>query len=119
MEDSKKIVLKVWRFNPDTETTGHFQDYVVDTAEPLSVMALLTKVHELDSTFACRTSTCFKGLCASCLIRCNGRDVYGCTTLIGPGEAAVFEPHSRFRVIRDVVVDFSQPLSKPEEAAQA
>jgi succinate dehydrogenase / fumarate reductase iron-sulfur subunit len=111
---NRKITLNVWRFNPDAETTGHFQEYEVETEEPLSVMALLAKIHEMDATFACRTSTCFKGMCGSCLIRCNGRDVPGCTTLVSPGEAVVLEPHSRFRLIRDVAVDFTQPQEEQQ-----
>ena len=116
MEEHRNIALKIWRFNPEEEKAGHFQDYVLETAEPLSVMALLAKVHEMDPTFACRVSTCFKGMCGSCMIRCNGRDVFGCTTLVRPGESVVIEPHSRFRLIRDVVVDFSAPLAKAGEA---
>ena len=111
MKSVPKILLKVWRVDPEAATTGHFQDFEIVTTEPLSVMALLAKAHEEDASLACRTSTCFKGMCGSCLIRCNGKDVFGCTTLIRPGESAMIEPHSRFKIIRDVVVDFAQPVS--------
>lgn len=86
-----------------------FTEYEVETAEPLSVMALLLKVHEIEPSFACRTSNCFKGLCGSCLIRVNGKDVLGCTMLVRPGEEIRVEPHSGFAVIKDTVVDFSRP----------
>ena len=111
----ESIKLQVWRFAPETDSAGRFQTYEVATAEPLSVMALLARIHEQDPSFACRTSTCFKGMCGSCLIRCNGRDVYGCKTLLAPGETGVIEPCSGFRSIRDVVVDFSQPVTVVEE----
>ena len=113
------IKIKVWRFDPQKGENGYFQDFEVSTAEPLSVMSLLAKIHEEDASFACRTSTCFKGMCGSCLIRCNGQDVFGCTTLVKPGEAVVLEPHSRFRVIRDVVVDFAEPISEAERTGGA
>lgn len=109
------IKLQVWRYAPESGEAGRFQNYEVATAEPLSVMVLLAKIHELDPGFACRTSTCFKGMCGSCLIRCNGKEVYGCTTLLQPGETAILEPSSRFRPIRDVVVDFAQPTSMAKE----
>lgn len=109
------IKVAVWRFDPETGEKGRFQDFELATAEPLSVMALLAKIHEEDASFACRTSTCFKGMCGSCLIRCNGKDVFGCTTLVNPGESVVIEPHSRFRAIRDVVVDFTSPISEMEQ----
>jgi succinate dehydrogenase/fumarate reductase-like Fe-S protein len=109
---ASSIFVKIFRFEPDKDAAGWFQDYVVESAEPLSVMALLAKIHEVEPAFACRTSTCFKGKCGSCLVRVNGQDVLGCVTLVKPGEAIVVEPHSKFAVIRDIVVDFSQPLVK-------
>jgi succinate dehydrogenase/fumarate reductase-like Fe-S protein len=105
-------VIKVLRFDPNKDAAGWFQEFVIESAEPVSVMALLAKVHEIEPGFACRTSTCFKGKCGSCLVRVNGQDVLGCVTLVKPGEAVVVEPCSRFPAIRDVVVDFSQPLVK-------
>ena len=109
METSSAIFVRAWRHDPERPAENRFQTYKVVTAEPLSVMALLAKIHEVDASFACRTSTCFKGQCGSCLIRVNGQDVLGCITLVKPGESVVLEPHSKYRLIRDVVVDFSQP----------
>ena len=114
-EKAAYIKVKVFRFDPGAETAGRFQEYLVESKEPLSIMALLAKVHEADLTLACRTSMCFKGQCGSCLVRVNGQDVFGCTTLVKPGEAVVIEPHSKFAVIRDVVVDFFQPAGNRKE----
>lgn len=106
----QEIIARVFRWDPDRERRGQFQTVHIPTEQPLSVMALLAKIHDQDGSFACRTSTCFKGICGSCLIRVNGRDVLGCTTSIKPGETVVIEPHSQFRVIRDTAVDFTQPV---------
>ncbi|SDF33391.1 2Fe-2S iron-sulfur cluster-binding protein [Sporolituus thermophilus] len=113
-----KILAKVFRFNPASDTAGRLEEYTVESSEPLSVMALLAKIHDLDPTFACRTSTCFKGKCGSCLVRVNGKDVFGCTTLVRPGETVVIEPHSQFKLLRDVVVDFTQPLPAGQDKAE-
>lgn len=110
-QPSRSIAVRVSRFNPLRDTQAYFEDFTIESTEPLSVMALLAKVHEADPTFVCRTSTCFKGKCGSCLVRINGEDAFGCTTLVGPGEAVTVEPHSKFKVIRDVVVDFAQPAA--------
>jgi succinate dehydrogenase / fumarate reductase, iron-sulfur subunit len=106
------ISAKVFRFEPGKDVHGRFETITLQTAEPLSVMALLAKIHDLDPTFACRTSTCFKGKCGSCLVRVNGKDVLGCVHLVKPGETVVIEPHSKFKIIRDVVVDFSVEVSE-------
>ena len=117
-EREAKIRVKVLRSGLLPDADGHLQDFIVESQEPLSIMTLLAKVHEIDASFACRTSTCFKGQCGSCLVRVNGKDVLGCTTLVKPGEAVIIEPHSKFKVIRDAVVDFSQPLAAGKETAQ-
>lgn len=117
-ESVSSISVKVFRFEPGKDAAGWFQEFVVESADPLSVMALLAKVHEIEPAFACRTSTCFKGKCGSCLVRVNGQDVLGCVTLVKPGEAVVVEPCSKFAVIRDTAVDFSQPLTGKESDCQ-
>jgi len=76
---------------------------------PVSVMVLMRRLHELDPTRACRTSMCFKGACGGCLVRLNGTDILGCSTLVQPGEEIKLEPHSGYEPIRDLVVDFSRP----------
>lgn len=108
------IIVKVFRGEQGNDAQGELQEFTVLSHEPLSVMTLLSMVREQDPSFACRTSTCFKGACGSCLVQVNDRDVFGCTTLIRPGETVVIEPHSRFQAIRDVVVDFSMPIAEKE-----
>lgn len=102
------ILARVFRFNPGCGE-GQFQDFWIDTKEALSVMTIMAKVHEMEPDFACRTSMCFKGFCGSCLVRANGNNVKGCVTLVQPGETVVLEPYTGFKVIRDLVVDFSLP----------
>ncbi len=110
MENTAKTIhIRAYRFDPAEPARCGFQSFTVATTEPLSVMALLTEIHALDETFACRTSTCFKGQCGSCLVRVNGRDVLGCVTMVQPGETVTLEPHSKYRVLRDLAVDFAEP----------
>ena len=110
MEQTRLAIhIQAYRFDPAKPDQACFQSYTVPTAEPLSVMALMAEIHAIDAGFACRTSTCFKGQCGSCVVRVNGRDALGCVTMVQPGETVTLEPHSKYRVVRDLVVDFSQP----------
>src|SRR5690349_17976829 len=112
MSELKPVIhAKVYRYTPGGEQEGRLEEFAVESEEPLSVMMLLAKIHDLDPGFACRTSTCFRGNCGSCLVRVNGKDVLGCVTMVQPGETVVVEPHSGYRVIRDVVVDFAAPVA--------
>ena len=118
MDNSPTITVRVFRFDPAADRAGRLEEFTVASAAPLSVMALLARVRERDATFCCRTSTCFKGRCGSCLVRVNGKDAFGCTTLVQPGETVVVEPHSRYAVVREVVVDFARPLAAEGEGEQ-
>ena len=113
--DKTNVVANVARFDPVRDSTPHFHRYSVTTDVPISVMTLVTRIHEQDPTFACRTSQCFHGTCLSCLIRVNGKDVRGCEVLVHPGEEVIIEPHSRYEIIRDAVVDFTVVKTGQEE----
>lgn len=93
---------------------GRYQEYVVPTADRLSVMTLMAKIRELDPTFACRTSMCYHGTCGSCWVRVNGKNVKGCLRMVAPGESVTLEPASGYAVLRDLVVDFARPLGSDE-----
>jgi len=113
-----RIIVQAYRFDPSTDSEPRFEIYEIPSAEPISVMVLMRKIHEMDPTFACRTSMCFKGACGSCLARVDGKDVLGCSTLVRPGDTVTLEPHPGFKLIRDVVVDFARPLSSQRESRE-
>jgi succinate dehydrogenase/fumarate reductase-like Fe-S protein len=106
------ITAHVFRFDPLLDSGARYETYQVDTSEPISAMILMRLIHEQDPSLACRTPMCFKGVCGSCLVRLNGRNVRGCATLIDPGDTVTLEPHSAYELIRDLVVDFNRRKRK-------
>jgi succinate dehydrogenase/fumarate reductase-like Fe-S protein len=110
--DRRVITAHVFRFDPLHDASACYQTYRVETSDAISAMILMRLIHEQDPTLACRTPMCFKGVCGSCLVRLNGRDVRGCATLVGPGDTVTLEPHSAYELIRDLVVDFGRPKPK-------
>lgn len=115
MTNDGTITVRAFRFDPSAESEPRFSTYEIPSSEAISVMVLMRRIHEMDPTFACRTSMCFKGACGSCLVRVNGEGTLGCSRLVHPGEAITLEPHHGFRLIRDVVVDFARPVSPRQE----
>ncbi len=111
----QSIKARVFRFDPGAGEGGRFQEYDIATDAPVSVMALMAKIHEQDPSFACRTSMCFHGTCGSCWVRVDGKNVKGCMQIVKPGQAVTIEPHPGYRVLRDVVVDFSSPMGEQIE----
>jgi hypothetical protein len=109
------IVARVHRFDPAHDKEGRLQEFRLPAEAPLSVMSIMARVHDTDPSFACRTSMCYHGTCGSCWVRVNGKNVKGCMALVKPGETVTIEPHSGYRLLRDVVVDFASPTGSEEE----
>jgi succinate dehydrogenase/fumarate reductase-like Fe-S protein len=107
--DRRVITAHVFRFDPSRDASARYQTYQVETSDSISAMILMRLIHEQDPTLACRTPMCFKGVCGSCLVRLNGRNVRGCATLVDPGDIVTLEPHAAYELIRDLVVDFGRP----------
>jgi succinate dehydrogenase / fumarate reductase iron-sulfur subunit len=104
------IVLRIQRFNPESDGAPYFRDYGVN-AEPSDRVLdaiLYVKDHD-DPTIALRTS-CAHGICGSDAMRINGRERLACRTLVrdvaeSDGAVVVLEPLRAMPVQRDLMVD--------------
>ncbi len=112
------ITVRAYRYDPLLDAEPSFETHKITVDEPTSVMVLMRRLREYVPDRACRTSMCFKGACGSCLVRVNGKNVLGCSTIVTPGETITLEPHPGFEHIRDLVVDFSHPRAASETATQ-
>ena len=100
------VHLRILRFNPDTDTRPHFEDYTVDADPSERVLDALNQIkwHQ-DGTLTYRRS-CAHGVCGSDAMRINGRNRLACKLLIKEaGTDLTIEPLLGFRVIKDLVVD--------------
>jgi succinate dehydrogenase / fumarate reductase iron-sulfur subunit len=100
------VTLKVKRYNPETDTKPHWQEFEVDVEESDRVLdALHTAKWEHDGTLSFRRS-CAHGVCGSDAMVINGRNRLACTTLVEQvGSHIVVEPIRGLTVIKDLVVD--------------
>jgi succinate dehydrogenase / fumarate reductase iron-sulfur subunit len=101
-----EVQLRLLRFNPETDTEGHFEDYTLE-ADPMDrLLDLLHKVKwEVDSTLALRRS-CAHGICGSDAMLINGVNALACKVLIQDlKQPIVVEPIRGLPVLRDFIVD--------------
>ena len=110
----KCVEANVSRYAPESDTTEWIQTFLVEVDAPISVMLLMSLIHEMDPSFACRTSVCYHGTCGSCYVNVDGKNTKGCMAMVAPGERVEIKPHTGFRVLRDMVVDFSEPVRKKD-----
>jgi succinate dehydrogenase/fumarate reductase-like Fe-S protein len=102
----KKIVIKLFRYDPSTDEKPSYKGYEVPFTEGMSALNALDYIYQnLDPTIAYYDHAgCALGICARCTGRINGKAGLLCQTSL-PGDAEVIiEPTSPHRVLRDLVM---------------
>jgi fumarate reductase iron-sulfur subunit len=109
-----RIVMEVARYRPETDTEPVLQSYDVPLAREWAVLDGLNYIKDrLDGTLSFRWS-CRMGICGSCGMTVNGDPKLACATFLVdylPGPVRV-EPMRNFPVIRDLIVDISDFMTK-------
>lgn len=106
MEESV-ITARVFRFNPQKDENPKYVVYEVQSDKSISVLNLLNYIHHnLDRSLAYRNYICHLGVCMSCLLHIDGKNVRGCSKIVRPGDTVHIEPPAGYEVVRDLVVDF-------------
>ena len=103
--------VSIYRYNPETDSKPHMQDYRVELPEGKDMMVLdvLQLVKEQDPTVAYRRS-CREGVCGSDGLNMNGTNGLACVTPVSAivsKDRLVIRPLPGLPVIRDLVVDMS------------
>ena len=112
-----KIVLRIQRFDPDTDEAPHFQEYTVEADPNERLLDALMQVKRFqDGSLGFRKS-CAHGVCGSDAVRINGKDGLACKTLIkevaaSDGDTVTVEPLRYLPVQRDLIVDQSEFFRK-------
>ena len=109
-----RIVMEVTRYRPDVDSAPTMQSYEIPRRKDWSVLDGLNYIKDrLDGTLTYRWS-CRMGICGSCGMTVNGDPKLACATFLAdylPGPVRV-EPLRNFPVIRDLVVDISDFMTK-------
>jgi fumarate reductase iron-sulfur subunit len=111
---AEQITLEVARYRPDRETEPVLQSYEVPLRPDWAVLDGLNHIKDhLDGTLSYRWS-CRMGICGSCGMTVNGEPKLSCATFLtdyAPGPLRI-EPLRNFPVIRDLVVDITDFMTK-------
>jgi fumarate reductase iron-sulfur subunit len=111
------ITLQVARYRPEAESEPTFQEYQTPCRKDWVVLDALNYIKDnLDETLSFRWS-CRMGICGSCGMTVNGEPKLTCATFLSdyaPGPIRV-EPLANFPVVRDLVIEMTDFMSKLEE----
>ena len=102
MKTPERVRVRVLRGDPEAGDPPHWQEYELPFLPGQSVTGLLWSVNErCDGTLAYRVS-CHRGICASCIMKIDGKQRLGCVTEV-TGDL-VLEPGIG-AVIKDLVIE--------------
>jgi succinate dehydrogenase/fumarate reductase iron-sulfur protein len=101
----KTIKVRIARFDPEIDSSPHYQTYEVPLSLRMTVMDVLDYIYEnLDPSLAYHSHTsCHRRICARCNMTINNKPGLSCHTEIF-GDITI-DPLPRFKVIRDLVVE--------------
>jgi succinate dehydrogenase / fumarate reductase iron-sulfur subunit len=110
MSDKKEITIKAFRFNAETDYLPYYKKYTMEVGKDELILDLLNRLKwEHDGSFSYRRS-CRHGICGACGIKVNGKATLACKQnaleLVELfGEELVFEPQSKKRAVKDMIID--------------
>jgi succinate dehydrogenase / fumarate reductase iron-sulfur subunit len=103
-----KLTLKVYRFNPATDTEPHYDSFTVDAEPNDRILDCLNRIRwQQDSSLSFRMS-CAHGVCGSDGLTINGQAALACQKLVKDYDYTkelLIEPLKFFKVIKDLIVD--------------
>lgn len=112
-----RLALRVQRFNPEVDTSPHWETYWIEVTPQTPVLDALHLIKDTqDGSLAFRRS-CRGSICGSCAMRINGRAGLACQQLFaalgaGEGDTITVEPLANLPIIKDLVVDMSDFWAK-------
>ena len=110
LREKEEITLKVFRYDPDTDSTSRYETYKIPYEEKMTVLGALKYIQmNNDSSLTFRWG-CRAAKCGQCGVTVNGKPVLACTEKIVDNNILI-EPLSTFPVIRDLVID-REPINQ-------
>ena len=118
-EESRDVIFRVHRFNPQVDSKPYFDDYKIRLEKGITVLRALNYIKEhVDASLTFR-AFCQAGICGSCAMRINNMSKLACTTQVwdeleksrDSGVIKV-EPLRNLPLIKDLVVEMDPLVEK-------
>jgi succinate dehydrogenase / fumarate reductase iron-sulfur subunit len=110
MSDTKKLKIKVFRFNKETDYLPYYDTFDMDVNKDELVLDIMNRIKwERDGSFSYRRS-CRHGICGSCAIKVNGKATLACKDNVFDlvstfGQELTLEPQDIKRAYKDMIID--------------
>ncbi len=100
------VKLRILRYNSETDSKPHYEDYAVEAGPTDRVLDLLQYVKGYHDGSLSYRASCAHGICGSDAMRINGVNRLACKVLVRDiGREITLEPLLGMPVIKDMIVD--------------
>jgi len=107
--------VSVFRYDPEFDSKGYFDDFEVAVRPGLTVLEALINILEQEDGGLAFRYACRGAVCGSCSMHINGMYRLACATQMSDlGDEVVVRPLYHLPVIRDLVVDMTSFWAKYE-----
>jgi len=107
-EREKLAQVKIFRFNPKVDNEPKYEKYRVPYQDKTVLDVLQYILDNQDPTLSFRYGCAGAGYerCVACVVLVNDKPALSCKRMAE--ENMIIEPHPRFEVIKDLVIDFER-----------
>ena len=102
MSKTKKIRVKVFRFDPRKDKSPRYDTYTVPVEEGTSVLNVLNYIYENVDSGLSYYYSCRIGVGACCLLKVNGKVAKACTAIV-KNDVTIEPLTTGFKVVKDLV----------------
>jgi len=99
----EKITVKVFRYDPEGEDNGKFEEFEVAVEEKSTVLEILMQIYDTQDSSLAFNHGCRAKNCGLCVVNVNGHPRYACISKITAN--AEISPLNHLPLIRDMVFD--------------
>ena len=103
---SDLALVKVFRFDPDVDKEPRYDTFDGIPYKDRSVLEVIQTIYQERAPSLAFRQGCLNGTCVGCAVSVNGKALLACQRLAS--QEMVIEPHPKYKVIKDLVVDFSE-----------
>jgi succinate dehydrogenase / fumarate reductase iron-sulfur subunit len=117
MGEMKSVTYRVRLYDPNRDSTPHWESFEVAYHAGMTVLDGLWKLKETQAPGLAWRSSCRMGVCGSCGMLINGKPGLACNTQIselGTSSVAV-APLPNFAIVRDLVPDLAPMFARHQE----
>ena len=103
---NKMTQMKIFKFDPETDEEPRFETFSVPLeGTVLDALRYIYENHDPSLSFRIGCAGGGYQRCGACAVLVNGRSALSCKKLVEEGMTV--EPHAKFKVIRDLAIDFA------------